>query len=154
MRAVLQRVTRASVAVDGRELGSIDRGLVALVGVGSGDHAKDAQELADKIVELRVFDDERGKMNRSLREIRGKILAVPQFTLYADARHGRRPDFTAAARPADAQRLYEAFVGFLRGREVEVVSGEFGAHMLVSLTNDGPVTVALSTDGWREAELA
>ena len=153
MRAVVQRVTRASVSVDGREVGRIGHGFVALVGVGRVDHAKDAQALADKLVELRVFDDEHGKMNRSLRDVAGAVLAVPQFTLYADARHGRRPDFTAAAAPSDAQRLYEAFVGFLRGRKVEVVSGQFGAHMLVSLTNDGPVTVTLTTDGWREAEL-
>ena len=141
------------MTIDGRELGRIERGFVVLVGVGGRDHAKDAQTLADKIVELRVFDDERGKMNRSLRDIGGAVLAVPQFTLYADARHGRRPDFTAAAAPADAQRLYEAFVGFLRGREVDVVSGRFGARMLVSLENDGPVTITLTTDGWREAEL-
>lgn len=153
MRAVLQRVARASVSAPGEELGSIGRGFVALVAVGVRDGAKDAQLLADKIVELRVFDDEAGKMNRSIRDVGGAILAVPQFTLYADTRRGRRPDFTAAAAPADARRLYEAFVGFLRGREVDVVSGRFGARMLVRIENDGPVTIALATDGWAEAEV-
>ncbi len=154
MRAVLQRVTRASVAVGDEELSAIERGFVVLLGVGSRDHAKDAQTLADKIVQLRVFDDDAGKMNRAIRDVGGAVLAIPQFTLYADARRGRRPDFSAAAAPDDARRLFDAFVGFLRGREVEVVVGRFGAHMRVTLTNDGPVTVSLSTDGWAEAEVS
>lgn len=153
MRAVIQRVRRARVLVDQQLLGSIDAGLVVLVGVGRSDHARDAEALADKIAVLRIFDDEAGRMNRSVHDVGGRILAVPQFTLYADARHGRRPEFTAAAAPADGERLYAAFVGFLRGRDVVVESGRFGAHMRVELENDGPVTVLLSTDGWREAEI-
>lgn len=153
MRVVLQRVTRASVAVGDENIASIGRGLVVLFGVGREDRATDAQALATKIAELRIFDDDQGKMNRSLRDVGGAALVVPQFTLYADARHGRRPDLTAAAPPADGQRLFEAFVGFLRGREVEVAAGRFGAHMRVLLENDGPVTVVLSTDAWREGHL-
>lgn len=153
MRAVLQRVTRASVRTDGNVLGTIERGYVILVGVGKGDHASDAQALADKVVALRVFDDEGGKMNRSLADVRGRVLAVPQFTLYADARHGRRPDLSRAAAPDDGQRLFEAFVGFLRGRDVVVETGRFGAQMRVELENDGPVTIVVSTDGWEEGAL-
>lgn len=153
MRAVLQRVIRASVGVGDETIASIGHGLVVLLGVGRADHATDAQVLATKIAELRVFDDAQGKMNRSLRDVEGAALVVPQFTLYADARRGRRPDFTAAAPPADGQRLFEAFVGFLRGRDVEVAAGRFGAHMRVALENDGPVTVVLSTDPWREGQL-
>ena len=154
MRAVVQRVRHARVLVDGEVLGAIDTGLLILVGVGRSDHAHDAESLAEKIAGLRIFDDDAGKMNRSLKDIGGRILAIPQFTLYADARHGRRPEFTAAAAPADGARLYDAFVGFLRGRDLDVASGRFGAHMRVELENDGPVTIVLSTDGWREAELA
>ena len=153
MRAVVQRVRRARVLVEGRTLGAIDDGLAVLLGVGKGDHARDAEVLADKIAVLRVFDDEAGRMNRSLRDVGGKVLAVPQFTLYADARHGRRPDFAAAATPADGERLYDAFVGFLRGRDIVVETGRFGAHMQVELDDDGPVTVVLATDAWREAEI-
>lgn len=153
MRAVLQRVTRGSVSVEGEPFASIQRGLVILLAIGADDHADDAQLLATKIVELRIFDDERGKMNRSLRDVGGAALVVPQFTLYGDARHGRRPDFTAAAAPEQGRRLFDAFVGFLRGREAEVAAGRFGAHMRVEIENDGPVTIVLTTDGWREAQL-
>ena len=154
MRAVLQRVTRASVSVGDDTIASIARGFVVLLGVGEADRAEDAQRLAGKIAELRIFDDEQGKMNRSLRDVAGSALVVPQFTLYADARHGRRPDLARAASATDGRRLYEAFVGFLRGREVTVETGRFGAHMRVSLENDGPVTVVLTTDGWEEGDLA
>ena len=153
MRVVLQRVRRASVFVDDEKIASIGRGLVALLGVGRDDHARDAELLAGKLADLRVFDDEAGKMNRSLREVGGALLAVPQFTLYGDARHGRRPDFSRAAAPEDGRRLYEAFVGFLRGRDLTVESGRFGAHMRVELENDGPVTIVLATDGWAEVDL-
>jgi D-tyrosyl-tRNA(Tyr) deacylase len=142
------------VLVGGETVGAIERGLAILVGVGKGDHAKDAETLAEKIAVLRVFDDDAGKMNRSLKDVGGRVLAVPQFTLYADARHARRPEFTAAAPPADGSRLYDAFVGFLRGRDIDVQSGRFGAHMRVEIENDGPVTVVLATDAWREAELS
>jgi len=154
VRAVLQRVRRARVLVGEEVLGSIDAGIAVLVGIGKGDHARDAELLAGKVAVLRIFDDEAGHMNRSLQDVAGKVLAVPQFTLYADARHGRRPDFTAAAAPADGQRLYEAFVGFLRGRDVAVETGRFGAQMRLELENDGPVTLILTTDGLREGELA
>lgn len=153
MRAVLQRVARARVRVDDEVVATIDRGLVVLLGVGRDDHASDAQALADKLAELRVFDDERGKMNRSVRDVGGALLVVPQFTLYADARHGRRPDLSASAPPDVGRRLYEAFVGFLRGRELRVETGRFGAHMRVELENDGPVTIVVSTDGWEEGDL-
>ena len=153
MRALLQRVTRATVRIEHETAGAIEQGFVVLLGVGRADHARDAQVLADKVTSLRVFDDENGKMNRSLAEVGGAALVVPQFTLYADARHGRRPDFSSAAAPEDGRRLYEAFVGFLRRREIPVTTGRFGAHMRVELENDGPVTIALSTDGWPEADL-
>lgn len=153
MRAVLQRVARASVHVDDELLASIERGLVILLGVGKADRPGDAQSLADKVVQLRVFDDAAGRMNRSLSDVGGAALVVPQFTLYADARQGRRPDFSAAAAPEDGRRLYEAFVGFLRGREVRVETGRFGAHMRLDLENDGPVTIVLATDPWDEASL-
>lgn len=153
MRAVIQRVRRARVLVDDEVLGSIATGLAVLVGIGRSDHARDAKALAEKVAVLRVFDDDSGHMNRSLKDVGGRILAVPQFTLYADPRHGRRPDVAAAAAPEDGRRLYEAFVGFLRGNDVAVESGRFGAHMRLELENDGPVTIVLTTDGWREAEL-
>lgn len=153
MRAVLQRVTRASVRIENETVATISRGFVVLLGIGRNDHAGDAQTLADKITALRVFDDEQGKMNRSLAETGAAVLVVPQFTLYADARHGRRPDFSAAAAPADGERLYDGFVGFLRGRDLHVETGRFGAHMKVDLENDGPVTIVLSTDGWPEGDL-
>jgi D-tyrosyl-tRNA(Tyr) deacylase len=153
MRAVLQRVARASVRVEDDTIASIDRGLLVLLAVGARDRAVQAQALASKIAELRIFDDEAGKMNRSIRDVRGEALVVPQFTLYADARRGRRPDFTGAASPADGERLYEAFLGFLRGRDVAVASGRFGARMRVTLENDGPVTIVLTTDGWSEGDI-
>jgi D-tyrosyl-tRNA(Tyr) deacylase len=153
MRAVIQRVRRARVLADGETLGGIERGLVVFVGVGRADHARDAELLAQKIAVLRLFDDEAGRMNRSLTDVGGGVLVVPQFTLYADARHGRRPDFTAAATPEDGDRLYAAFVGFLRGADLAVQTGRFGARMSVELDNDGPVTLVLATDGWREAEV-
>jgi D-tyrosyl-tRNA(Tyr) deacylase len=153
VRAVVQRVTRASVRVGDETLARIDRGMVILFGAGSSDSAATARTLASKLAELRIFDDGAGKMNLSLRDVRGAALIVPQFTLYADVRRGRRPDFAAAAEPGEGRRLYEAFVGFMRDREIEVASGRFGAHMTVELENDGPVTVVLTTDGWPEGGL-
>lgn len=123
-----------------------------MVGVGAHDRPEDGERLAAKIAALRIFE-EGGKMQRALADVGGAVLAVPQFTLYGDARHGRRPDFTAAAPPELGKRLFEAFCGALRGSGVEVRQGRFGATMLVSLEADGPVTLALSTDGWRESEL-
>jgi D-tyrosyl-tRNA(Tyr) deacylase len=130
----------------------IKSGIVALVGVGANDRPEDGERLAAKIAGLRIFE-EAGRMQRALADVGGAVLAVPQFTLYGDARHGRRPDFTAAAPPLLGKRLFEAFCGALRGNGVEVRQGRFGAAMLVRLEADGPVTLALSTDAWRESEL-
>jgi len=143
MRLVVQRVREASVEVDGEVIGRIGRGLLVLVGVGKGDGESDAAYLAEKVVNLRIFDDEEGKMNRSLLEVGGGVLAVSQFTLYGDVRKGRRPSFERAAPPAEAERLFDYFVGELKKRAPEVATGRFGARMQVSLVNDGPVTLIL-----------
>ncbi len=133
-------------------MAEIKTGVVVLIGVGANDRPEDGERLATKIAGLRIFE-EAGKMQRALGDVGGMVLAVPQFTLYGDARHGRRPDFTAAAPPEVGKRLFDAFCGALRGTGIEVRHGRFGAAMLVSLEADGPVTLALSTDGWRESEL-
>lgn len=133
-------------------MAEIKSGVVVLLGVGANDRPEDGERLAAKIAGLRIFE-ERGKMQRALTDVGGAVLAVPQFTLYGDARHGRRPEFTAAAPAEQGKRLFEAFCGALRGSGVEVRQGRFGAAMVVSLEADGPVTIALSTDGWRESEL-
>jgi len=143
MRVLLQRVTRARVTIDGREVAAVDRGLLALVGVGHDDTSAAAARLAAKCVALRLFADEQGLMNRALPEVGGAVLAVSQFTLYADTRRGNRPSFTAAAPPELAERLYEEFVAGVRAAGVPVATGVFGAHMKVELENDGPVTVLL-----------
>jgi D-tyrosyl-tRNA(Tyr) deacylase len=144
MRVVLQRVSRAEVRVEGAVVGSVGRGHVLLVGFTEGDGSEQIEWMADKIVGLRVFPDDEGKMNRSLSDIDGDLLVVSQFTLYGDVRKGRRPSFVNAARPDVAIPLYEAFVGALRGRGVDrVETGEFGASMEVDLVNDGPVTLVL-----------
>jgi D-aminoacyl-tRNA deacylase len=143
MRVFLQRVESASVAVDGREVAATGPGFLALVGVTHSDTTDIATGLAAKLVKLRVFGDDRGLMNRSLADVGGELLAVPQFTLYADTRRGNRPSFTDAAPPAQGEELYEAFVAALRAAGLEVATGEFGAHMHVSLVNDGPVTILL-----------
>lgn len=143
VRIVLQRVSRASVRVDGEEVGAIGRGLMLLVGIGGGDGALDMAAAARKVVDLRVFPDAEGKMNVSLRELGLEILAVSQFTLYGDARKGRRPSYADAAPPQVARPLFDAFVAALRGEGAVVREGRFGAHMLVDLVNDGPVTLLL-----------
>jgi D-aminoacyl-tRNA deacylase len=130
----------------------IRSGVVVLLGVGANDRPEDGERLAAKIAALRIFEVA-GKMQRALADVGGMVLAVPQFTLYGDARHGRRPDFTAAAPPELGKRLFDAFCGALRGAGVEVRQGRFGAAMLVRLEVDGPVTLVFSTDGWRESEL-
>lgn len=145
MRAVVQRVSEASVSVDGRPAGSIGPGLCVLVGVGAGDSEDDARWLADKVVELRIFEDEQGKMNRSLLDTGGALLAVSQFTLYGDARKGTRPGFIDAARPELAQPLYDRFCAFCRARGVTVAEGVFRAAMRVNLVNEGPVTLLLDS---------
>lgn len=145
MRIVLQRVTRANVTVDGRITGEIGPGLVVLVAVGREDSSSTAASMAEKIVNLRIFTDDEGKMNRSLLETGGAILAISQFTLYADARGGRRPSFVLAAPPEQGKALYEEFVAALQALGVRVQTGVFQAHMSVELVNDGPVTILLDS---------
>jgi D-tyrosyl-tRNA(Tyr) deacylase len=148
MKAVIQRVTRASVEVDGKIVGQIRTGLVVLVGVSKGDTETDVVYLTEKIPALRIFSDEAGKMNRSLAEIGGGLLAISQFTLLGDTRKGRRPGFDQAAEPATARRLFEEFVAALRaGTDLTIETGVFGAHMMVELRNDGPVTFVLDSKG-------
>jgi D-tyrosyl-tRNA(Tyr) deacylase len=147
MRAVCQRVSRASVTVDGEVVGSIGHGWLVLLGVGPGDDAAVAARMADKIVGLRVFEDEAGKMNRSVLDVGGAVLLVSQFTLYADTSRGRRPGFTGAAPPALAEPLVEQTAALIRARGLIVETGRFGAHMAVELVNDGPVTIILTDDG-------
>lgn len=145
MRAVVQRVTRASVAVNDQITGEIGRGLMVLLGVEVGDGEKDLAYIADKVVNLRIFEDDAGKMNRSLLDVGGGILAVSQFTLLGDARDGRRPGFTMAERPEGADELYRRVIDDWRARGVTVETGVFRADMAVSLVNDGPVTILLDS---------
>ena len=146
MRAVVQRVARAEVRVDGEVVGRIGRGLCVLLGAGTGDGPDDVAYLADKVVNLRIFEDDEGKMNRSLLDVGGGLLAVSQFTLYGDARKGRRPSFVGALEPVAAERLYQDFVAAARGAGVaEVASGRFRAMMEVDLVNWGPVTILLDS---------
>lgn len=145
MRAVVQRVSEASVAVDGKVTGSVGTGLCVLVGVGQGDTEEDARWLADKVVDLRIFEDEQGKMNRSVTDADGGVLAVSQFTLFGDARKGNRPSFIDAARPELAQPLFAKFCGFVRERGVQVGEGVFRATMQVRIVNEGPVTLLLDS---------
>jgi D-tyrosyl-tRNA(Tyr) deacylase len=145
MRAVVQRVAEASVTVEGAVVGRIGEGLVVLLGVGREDGEKDADYLADKVVHLRVFPDEAGQMNRSVLDVAGGLLVVSQFTLYGDARRGRRPGFSAAAAPEDANRLYRYFVGRVAETGLTVQEGVFRALMDVSLVNRGPVTLLLDS---------
>lgn len=145
MRGVVQRVSRAEVRVDGTAVGGIDHGLVVLVGATGADDPADARALADKITGLRIFPDERGAMNRSVTEVGGAVLVVSQFTLYADARKGRRPSFAAAAPSEVAEPLVEWVVDRLQEAGVPVATGRFGALMEVELVNDGPVTILLET---------
>ncbi|NLJ33182.1 MAG: D-tyrosyl-tRNA(Tyr) deacylase [Firmicutes bacterium] len=145
MRAVVQRVKKARVTVEGKTVGEIATGLVVLLGVGQGDKGADAKYLAEKIVNLRVFADEDGKMNLSLMDVGGEILAVSQFTLLGDCRKGRRPSFVAAAGPAEAQALYDEFVQHLRAAKIKVATGQFQALMQVEIHNDGPVTLLLDS---------
>ncbi len=145
MRAVVQRVTRASVHVGDETVGQIGPGLMVLLGVGQGDSDVDARYLADKTTQLRIFEDDAGKMNRSLIDSGGSMLVVSQFTLLGDCRKGRRPAFTAAASPDDANRLYENFVAAVMAHGVTVETGRFRAMMQVELVNDGPVTMLLDS---------
>lgn len=145
MRAVIQRVEKASVSVEGEIRGQIGAGFLVLIGVEEGDGDADFRYIADKVPNLRVFEDEQGKMNRSLLDVGGEVLAVSQFTLLGDARGGRRPSFITAARPETADPMYERLVADWRARGIRVETGVFGAHMKVALVNDGPVTILLDS---------
>lgn len=137
MRAVVQRVTNADVKIDGRVNGKIDDGLLVLLGVGNGDTEEDMKYIADKIIKLRIFSDENDKMNLSLEDVGGSMLVISQFTLYGDCSHGRRPYFGNAMEPVSANEMYEKFVAYIREQGIHTETGEFGADMKVSLTNDG-----------------
>ncbi len=146
MRALLQRVSRASVVVDGMTVGAIDNGFLILLGIGQGDGEAQIKQLTDKIVHLRVFEDDEGKMNRSLLESGGQALVVSQFTLYADMHKGRRPSFIGAATPQLAEPLVERFKEAIAAHSIHVEGGIFGAHMQVDLINNGPVTLWLDSE--------
>jgi D-tyrosyl-tRNA(Tyr) deacylase len=145
MRACVQRVTKASVTVDEAVIGEIARGLLVLLGVTGDDSEDDARQLADKICALRIFEDDDAKMNQSLEDIGGAMLVVSQFTLYGDCRKGRRPSFTQAAPPEQAERLYNTFLAGVGMKGIKVATGKFRAHMDVALVNDGPVTLLLDS---------
>ncbi len=145
MRACIQRVTQAAVTVNGELVGRIGKGFLVLLGVGAEDTKEEAIKLAEKIIGLRVFEDQAGKMNLSLQEVGGEILVVSQFTLFADCRKGRRPSFTGAAPPELAEQLYEFFVNYIAQKGIPVRTGRFREHMLVELVNDGPVTIWLDS---------
>lgn len=145
MRCVVQRVSRASVTVEGKITGQVEKGYMVLVGVETGDTEQDMRYCAEKVAGLRVFEDENGKMNLSVKDVGGAVLAVSQFTLLGDARHGRRPSFSSAARPEEANALYEAFCEALRAENIRVETGVFQTDMQVELVNDGPVTILLDS---------
>ncbi len=146
MRALIQRISRASVTVDGKVVGEIGQGLLVLLGVGQDDSEVQVKTLADKIVHLRIFGDDEGKMNRSLLDVGGEVLVVSQFTLYADTRRGRRPSFTDAAPPSIAEPLVERFKAAIADYGLRVAGGIFGAYMEVELVNSGPVTIWLDSE--------
>ncbi|MGI6514115.1 MAG: D-tyrosyl-tRNA(Tyr) deacylase [Syntrophomonadaceae bacterium] len=145
MKAVIQRVIEGQVLIGERICAAIQQGLVVLIGVGRGDTIKDADFIADKIVNLRIFEDGAGKMNLSVSDIGGAVLAVPQFTLYGDARKGRRPNFMEAAPPESGEPLFNRVKEQMRERGIQVETGEFGAHMIVRIINDGPCTIILDS---------
>ena len=145
MRAVVQRVSRARVTVHGQVVGEIGVGLLVLLGVGQNDTEKDAEYLAEKVAALRIFEDSEGKMNRAAGEVEGAVLAVSQFTLYGDARRGRRPSFDAAARPEQARALYSHFIEKIRAGGLRCETGQFQEMMQVELVNEGPVTILLDS---------
>ncbi len=149
MRAVIQRVKEAEVTVGQQVTGRIERGIVALVGFVEADGPDDLDWMARKIAGLRIFNDSEGKMNLSVGQVQGKILVVPNFTLYGDVSRGRRPSFTSAARPEVAEQLFDQFVDVLGEQGVEIASGEFGASMQVNIVNDGPVTLIIDTESDR-----
>lgn len=146
MKIVLQKVNHGNVVVNQKEIGKIDKGYVLLVGVKQGDTETDSEYLAKKISQLRIFEDENDKMNLAIHQVSGQILSISQFTLLADTKKGNRPSFTKAAHPYEAIRLYEYFNEQLRGYDLDVFEGEFGAHMSITLENDGPVTIVFDTE--------
>lgn len=145
MRAVVQRVTSASVSVDNEVIGKINKGFMVLLGVGDGDTVEDMKYIADKIINLRVFEDENGKMNLSIKDIEGELLVISQFTLYGDCRKGRRPSFDKAGEPNMAKKLYEEVCEYFKTCGIVTQTGRFAADMQVSLVNDGPVTMLLDS---------
>lgn len=153
MRAVVQRVRSAAVHVAEERVADIEHGLLVLLGIAADDRPEDGERLAAKILALRIFDDDRGKLDRTVLDVAGGVLVVPQFTLYGDVRHGRRPDFAHAAPPDVGRRLFDAFCGVLRGADARVGMGRFGANMRVQIEGDGPVTIVVSTDAWAEGDL-
>lgn len=146
MRAVLQRTAWARVKVDDQAVGKIDKGIVMLLGINSGDGQKEFDYILDKSINLRIFEDENGKMNLSLKDIEGGLLIVPNFTIYADARKGRRPSFAMGAKPEEAEEIFNAFVGYAKSRFLKTESGIFRADMKVELLNDGPITILIDSD--------
>ena len=146
MRAVVQRVSSSKVTVDGEVTGEINKGLLVLLGVTHEDTSKDVDYIIDKVLNLRIFEDENEKMNLSLKDVGGELLVVSQFTLYGDCRKGRRPSFSSAARPEVATKLYEEFIEKARKEGIVTKTGQFGSHMMVDLTNDGPVTILLESN--------
>jgi len=146
MRVVVQRVKKGSVEIKEKQIGKIENGLVILLGVGQKDVEKDAEYLAEKIVNLRIFEDKEGKMNLSVKDINGQILVISQFTLYGDCRKGRRPSFISAALPDKAVKLYDYFVKSIKNYGLKIETGEFQAMMLVKIYNDGPVTILLDSE--------
>ena len=148
MKAVVQRVSAASVSIEGQTVGSCQRGLMVLLGVAAEDTVDDARMMVQKLVKLRIFCDENGKMNRSVADIDGQMLVVSNFTLLADTSHGNRPSFIGAGDPAHAEKLYELFLQLLVEQGIATESGRFGADMQVHIENDGPVTILLDTDQW------
>jgi len=153
VRLVIQRVSKASVTVDGLFTNSIGKGLVVLVGFTHDDAEEDVRLLADKLVNLRIFEDEQGKINLSVKDVKGALLVVSQFTLYADIRKGRRPSFTQAAEPKKAEELYRRFIEMLKRSGLEVQTGSFGAKMSVEIHNDGPVTIIVQSAELRKSNI-
>jgi D-tyrosyl-tRNA(Tyr) deacylase len=145
MRGVVQRVCSASVSVDNKVVGRINHGILLLLGVEDTDNEKDLEYMCEKVPNLRIFEDENGKMNKSLLDVEGSLLVISQFTLFGDARKGRRPSFISAAAPEKAIPMYENFINKMNGKGIVTESGEFGAHMQVELVNDGPVTILLES---------